>query len=168
YKAVSFFNTLNIKIVAQVTGITDNPVISEIIGPVKVMLQAYNDKNIDKLYVVSNKFINTISQIPQILQILPIPSDNQIDLKMKYWDYLYEPDSKFLLDLLLSRYIESQIYQSVVENIASEQAARMVAMKTATDNGSNIIQELKIIYNQARQNSITQELTELVAGAAAI
>ncbi|AIN47048.1 F0F1 ATP synthase subunit gamma [Candidatus Palibaumannia cicadellinicola] len=168
YKAVCFFNSISSNIVSQITSMGANPILSELIGPVKVMLQAYAENRIDKLYVVSNRFISTLSQIPQILQILPIPFDDQIDLKMKYWDYLYEPDPKILLDTLLSRYIESQIYQSVVENLASEQAARMIAMKTATDNGSSIIKELKIIYNNARQSSITQEITEIVAGAAAI
>ena len=132
-KGVSFFNSVGGNVVAQVTGMGDNPSLSELIGPVKVMLQAYDD-----------------------------------DLKHKSWDYLYEPDPKALLDTLLRRYVESQVYQGVVENLASEQAARMVAMKAATDNGGSLIKELQLVYNKARQASITQELTEIVSGAAAV
>ncbi|CAJ1000273.1 ATP synthase gamma chain [Sodalis praecaptivus] len=167
-KAVSFFNSVGSKVVAQVTGMGDNPTLSELIGPVKVMLQAYDEGRLDKLYIVSNKFVNTMSQVPQILQILPLPPAEEEDLKTKSWDYLYEPDPKTLLDTLLSRYVESQVYQGVVENLASEQAARMVAMKAATDNGGSLIKELQLVYNKARQTSITQELTEIVSGAAAV
>lgn len=168
-KAVSFFNSVGSKVVAQVTGMGDNPSLSELIGPVKVMLQAYDEGRLDKLYIVSNKFVNTMSQVPQILQILPLPpAEDDEDLKKKTWDYLYEPDPKSLLDTLLRRYVESQVYQGVVENLASEQAARMVAMKAATDNGGNLIKELQLVYNKARQFSITQELTEIVSGAAAV
>ncbi len=148
-KGVSFFN-------------------SELIGPVKVMLQAYDEGRLDKLYIVSNKFINTMSQVPTISQLLPLPASDDDDLKHKSWDYLYEPDPKALLDTLLRRYVESQVYQGVVENLASEQAARMVAMKAATDNGGSLIKELQLVYNKARQASITQELTEIVSGAAAV
>lgn len=167
-KAVSFFNSVGSKVVAQVTGMGDNPTLSELIGPVKVMLQAYDEGRLDKLYIVSNKFVNTMSQVPQILQILPLPPAEEADLKTKSWDYLYEPDPKTLLDTLLRRYVESQVYQGVVENLASEQAARMVAMKVATDNGGSLIKELQLVYNKARQTSITQELTEIVSGAAAV
>ncbi|OIV47270.1 F0F1 ATP synthase subunit gamma [Sodalis sp. TME1] len=167
-KAVSFFNSVGSKVVAQVTGMGDNPTLSELIGPVKVMLQAYDEGHLDKLYIVSNKFVNTMSQVPQILQILPLPPAEEADLKTKSWDYLYEPDPKTLLDILLRRYVESQVYQGVVENLASEQAARMVAMKAATDNGGSLIKELQLVYNKARQTSITQELTEIVSGAAAV
>ncbi|CRL46780.1 ATP synthase gamma chain [Sodalis glossinidius str. 'morsitans'] len=167
-KAVSFFNSVGSKVVAQVTGMGDNPMLSELIGPVKVMLQAYDEGRLDKLYIVSNKFVNTMSQVPQILQILPLPPAEEADLKIKSWDYLYEPDPKTLLDTLLRRYVESQVYQGVVENLASEQAARMVAMKAATDNGGSLIKELQLVYNKARQTSITQELTEIVSGAAAV
>ncbi|RLR17877.1 F0F1 ATP synthase subunit gamma [Sodalis-like symbiont of Bactericera trigonica] len=167
-KAVSFFNSVGSKVVAQVTGMGDNPTLSELIGPVKVMLQAYDEGRLDKLYIVSNKFVNTMSQVPQILQILPLPPAEEADLKTKSWDYLYEPDPKTLLDTLLRRYVESQVYQGVVENLASEQAARMVAMKAATDNGGSLIKELQLVYNKARQTSITQELTEIVSGAAAV
>ena len=136
-KGVSFFNSVGGNVVAQVTGMGDNPSLSELIGPVKVMLQAYDEGRLDKLYIVSNKFINTMSQVPTISQ-------------------------------LLRRYVESQVYQGVVENLASEQAARMVAMKAATDNGGSLIKELQLVYNKARQASITQELTEIVSGAAAV
>ncbi|KYP97064.1 ATP F0F1 synthase subunit gamma [Sodalis-like endosymbiont of Proechinophthirus fluctus] len=169
-KAVSFFNSVGrgSKVVAQVTGMGNNPTLSELIGPVKVMLQAYDEDRLDKLCIASNKFVSTMSQVPQILQILPLPPAEEADLKTKSWDYLYEPDPKTLLDTLLRRYVESQVYQGVVENLASEQAARMVAMKAATDNGSSLIKELQLVYNKARQTSITQELTEIVSGAAAV
>lgn len=170
-KAVSFFNLVGSKVVAQVTGMGDNPTLSELIGPVKVMLQAYDEGHLSKLYIVSNKFVNTLSQVPQIIQILPLPPVEEEEkdlLKTQFWDYLYEPDPKMLLDILLRRYVESQVYQGVVENLASEQAARMVAMKAATDNGGSLIKELQLVYNKARQTSITQELTEIVSGADAV
>ncbi|MGP4123740.1 MAG: F0F1 ATP synthase subunit gamma [Sodalis sp. (in: enterobacteria)] len=167
-KAVSFLNSVGSKVVAQVTGIGDSPTLSKLIGPVKVMLHAYDQGRLDKLYIVSNKFISTMSQVPQILQILPLRPAEEADFKTKSWDYLYEPDPKTLLDTLLRRYVESQVYQHVVENLASEQAARMVAMKAATDNGGSLIKELQVVYNRVRQTSITQELTEIVSGAAAI
>ncbi|QGX86725.1 F0F1 ATP synthase subunit gamma [Escherichia coli] len=155
-------------ICCQSLNVGDNPSLSELIGPVKVMLQAYDEGRLDKLYIVSNKFINTMSQVPTISQLLPLPASDDDDLKHKSWDYLYEPDPKALLDTLLRRYVESQVYQGVVENLASEQAARMVAMKAATDNGGSLIKELQLVYNKARQASITQELTEIVSGAAAV
>ncbi|HGN0160159.1 TPA: F0F1 ATP synthase subunit gamma [Proteus mirabilis] len=167
-KAVSFFASVGGNVVGQVTGMGDDPQLSDLIGPVNIMLQAYDEGRLDKLYVVANKFINTMAQEPKILQVLPLLPGDDEELKEKSWDYLYEPDPKTLLDTLLRRYIESQVYQSVVENLASEQAARMVAMKAATDNGGNLIKELQLVYNKARQASITQELTEIVSGAAAV
>ena len=167
-KAVSFFASVGGNVVGQVTGMGDDPQLSDLIGPVNIMLQAYDEGRLDKLYVVANKFINTMAQEPKILQVLPLPPGDDEELKEKSWDYLYEPDPKTLLDTLLRRYIESQVYQSVVENLASEKAARMVAMKAATDNGGNLIKELQLVYNKARQASITQELTEIVSGAAAV
>ena len=167
-KAVSFFASVGGNVVGQVTGMGDDPQLSDLIGPVNIMLQAYDEGRLDKLYVVANKFINTMAQEPKILQVLPLPPGDDEELKEKSWDYLYEPDPKTLLYTLLRRYIESQVYQSVVENLASEQAARMVAMKAATDNGGNLIKELQLVYNKARQASITQELTEIVSGAAAV
>ncbi len=167
-KATSFFASVGGNVVAQVTGMGDNPSLSELIGPVNIMLRAYDEGRLDKLYVVTNKFINTMSQEPTITQLLPLPAGDDETLKKKSWDYLYEPDPKALLDILLRRYVESQVYQGVVENLASEQAARMVAMKAATDNGGSLIKELQLVYNKARQASITQELTEIVSGASAV
>ena len=169
-KGLSFFSSVGTKVVAQVNGLGDKPALSDLIGPVKVMLQAYDEGRIDKLFIVSNKFINTMSQSPQIAQLLPLPPADDAEgvVKKSTWDYLYEPDPKALLDTLLRRYVESQVYQGVVENLASEQAARMVAMKAATDNGGNLIKELQLVYNKARQASITQELTEIVSGASAV
>ncbi|WAT05588.1 F0F1 ATP synthase subunit gamma [Rouxiella badensis] len=162
-KAASFFGSVGGNVVAQVTGMGDNPSLSELIGPVAVMLQAYDEGRLDKLCIVSNKFVNTMSQEPRIVQLLPLPPAEETgELAKKSWDYLYEPDPKALLDTLLRRYVESQVYQGVVENLASEQAARMVAMKAATDNGGSLIKELQLVYNKARQASITQELTEIV------
>ncbi|MFB6435055.1 MAG: F0F1 ATP synthase subunit gamma [Candidatus Malihini olakiniferum] len=167
-KGVSFFGAVGGNVVAQVTGIGDTPSLSELIGPVKVMLQAYDKGRLDKLYIVSNKFINTLSQEPQVVQLLPLPPAEDSELKKKSWDYLYEPDSKSLLYTLLRRYVEAQVYQSVIENLASEQAARMVAMKAATNNGTSLIKELQLVYNKARQASITQELTEIISGASSV
>ncbi|UVK79316.1 MAG: ATP synthase F1 complex subunit gamma [Sodalis sp. Ffu] len=167
-KAVAFFSSIRNRVVAQVTGMGDKPTLSELIGLVEVMLQAYDKGVLDKIYIASNKFINTMSQVPQILQILPLILPTEADLKTKFWDYLYEPDSKTLIITLLRRHVESQVYQSVVENLASEQAARMVAMKAATNNGGSLIKELQLVYNKARQANITQELTEIVSGAAAV
>ncbi|URJ23218.1 F0F1 ATP synthase subunit gamma [Blochmannia endosymbiont of Camponotus sp. C-003] len=168
-KAASFLRSIKqTQIVSCVHGIGDAPKMSALIGSVKVMLQLYDSNQIDRLYLAYNTFVNTLTQVPQILQILPIiPSKNSI-LQTKYWDYLYEPDSKILLNSLLQRYIESQVYQGVVENLASEQSARMTAMKTASDNGEIIINDLKLFYNKARQTKITEELTEIVAGASVI
>ncbi|MGP1870994.1 MAG: F0F1 ATP synthase subunit gamma [Arsenophonus sp.] len=163
-KAILFFNSIGGNIIAQISGIGDNPSISNIIGPVKIMLKAYNEERLDKLYLVTNKFINTMMQIPTITQLLPLSLDDKKIFKKKSWDYLYEPDPKIVLDTILNRYIESQVYHSVVENLASEQAARMIAMKTATDNSSCLIKELKLVYNKARQDNITQELAEIISG----
>ncbi|SQI44366.1 F-ATPase gamma subunit [Leminorella richardii] len=167
-KGASFFSSVGANIVAQVTGMGDSPSVSELIGPVKVMLQAYDEGRLDRLFVANNRFVNTMSQSPEVRQLLPLPASEDEDIKSKTWDYLYEPDPKSLLDTLLRRYVESQVYQSVVENLASEQAARMVAMKAATDNGGELIKELQLVYNKARQASITQELTEIVSGASAV
>ncbi|VFP78373.1 ATP synthase gamma chain [Candidatus Erwinia haradaeae] len=169
-KGGAFFKSIDVQIVAQLHGINDQPTLSNLIGPVQAMLQLYNKERIDQLYLVSNKFINTISQSPEIVQLLPLsPEDKSTNLiSNKTWDYLYEPDPKTLLETLLQRYIESQVYQSVVENLASEQAARMLAMKTATDNGEALIKELQLVYNKARQAGITQELTEIIGGASAV
>jgi F-type H+-transporting ATPase subunit gamma len=145
----------------------DAPKLADLIGTVRVMLQAYNEGKLDRLYVVFNKFVNTMTQTPVIEQLLPLPKSDEDDVK-HHWDYIYEPDPKELLEKLLVRYVESQVYQGVVENIASEQAARMVAMKAATDNAGNLIDDLQLVYNKARQAAITQELSEIVSGAAAV
>jgi len=171
-KAQSFFNTIDSKVIASVANIGDKPSIKDLIGVVKVMLDKYDQKYLDKIYVVYNEFVNTMVQKPIVEQLLPVSSfDTSSDkniLSGKYWDYIYEPDAKELLEKLLNRYLESLVYQAVVENIACEQAARMVAMKSATDNASDFIDSLKLKYNKARQAAITQELSEIVAGAAAV
>ncbi|MAG77520.1 MAG: F0F1 ATP synthase subunit gamma, partial [Colwelliaceae bacterium] len=166
-KATAFFNSLGSNITSQVSGLGDNPSVTDLIGSVKVMLTAYDNGEIDKLYVVYNKFVNTMTQQPTIDQLLPLPKSDDDQIKHR-WDYLYEPDAQTLLETLLVRYTESQVYQGVVENLACEQAARMVAMKAATDNAGDLIDNLQLVYNKARQASITQELSEIVAGAAAV
>jgi len=166
-KAAMFFKRFGVKILAQATHLGDRPAIEDLIGTIKVMLDAYSEGEIDSLYLVYNQFVNSMTQRPVIERLLPRePSDDE-QVK-RYWDYIYEPDAKIVLDNLLTRYIESLIYQGVVENVACEQAARMVAMKSATDNAGELISDLKLIYNKARQASITQELSEIVAGAAAV
>ena len=167
-KACGFFARYGSKVLAQVSGFGDNPTVNDLIGSVRVMLQAYDNGEIDRLYLVNNKFVNTMVQQPTVDQLLPLPKSEDAKMAKRHWDYLYEPDPKYLMDQLLSRYIESQVYQGVVENLASEQAARMVAMKAATDNADNLITDLQLVYNKARQASITQELTEIVSGAAAV
>lgn len=166
-KATAFFKRFGGKVVAQQPGSGDVPRLADVVGSVKVMLQAFNDGRIDRLFLVYNKFVNTMKQEPVIDQLLPLPKTD-IAQKEHNWDYLYEPDPKPILDMLLDRFIESQVYQGVVENSASEQAARMVAMKAATDNAGNLMDDLKLVYNKARQAAITQELSEIVAGAAAV
>ncbi|WP_252177792.1 F0F1 ATP synthase subunit gamma [Endozoicomonas sp. 4G] len=166
-KAVAFFRSYGGNVVAAKTHIGDSPNIADLIGGVKVMLDKYENGEIDRLYVVHNRFVNTMTQSPEVLQLLPLVPDEDESLK-RPWDYLYEPDAKQLLDGLLVRYIESQVFQAVVENNACEQAARMIAMKNATDNAGNLIDELQLIYNKARQAAITQELSEIVSGAAAV
>ncbi|UAA38779.1 F0F1 ATP synthase subunit gamma [Paraneptunicella aestuarii] len=166
-KAVGFFNRFGGNLVAAESGLGDKPALNDIIGVVRVMLTAFDEGRLDRLYLVYNNFVNTMSQEPRIEQLLPLPKSEDDKLK-HHWDYIYEPDPKPILDALLVRYIESQVYQGVVDNIASEQAARMVAMKAATDNAGNLINELQLIYNKARQAAITQEISEIVGGAAAV
>lgn len=166
-KATSFFNNMGAKVSAQISGLGDNPSITDLIGSVKVMLNAYDNGEIDKLYVVYNKFVNTMTQKPTIDQLLPLPKSDDEEIAHR-WDYIYEPDAQAMLEQLLVRYVESQVYQGVVENLACEQAARMIAMKSATDNAGELIDDLQLVYNKARQASITQELGEIVAGAAAV
>ena len=166
-KAASFFNSFGGKVVASVRNIGEKPTVADVIGAVKVMLDAYMNGDIDRLYLVGNEFVNTMTQKPTIEQLLPLKPADASEYK-HHWDYIYEPAPKELLDGLLTRYIESQVYQAVVENNACEQAARMVAMKSATDNAGDIIDDLQLVYNKARQASITQELSEIVGGAAAV
>ena len=166
-KGLSFFRSFGGNVVAAMTHIGDSPNIGDLIGGVKVMLDSYDQGGIDRLYVVRNEFVNTMTQTPRIQQLLQLVPDDDESLK-RPWDYLYEPDAKELLDGLLVRYIESQVFQAVVENNACEQAARMVAMKSATDNAGNLIDDLQLVYNKARQAAITQELSEIVSGAAAV
>jgi F-type H+-transporting ATPase subunit gamma len=166
-KAAGFFSRVGGNIVAQASHLGDTPHIENLIGTVKVMLDAYNEGRIDQLYLIYNNFVNSMTQKPRSELLLPLQPTEELPLK-HYWDYIYEPEAKEVLDHLLSRYIESLVYQGVVENIACEQAARMVAMKSASDNAGKLIDELKLVYNKARQASITQELSEIVGGAAAI
>jgi F-type H+-transporting ATPase subunit gamma len=166
-KGAAFFRHYGGNVVAAISHIGEEPAINDLIGLVKVMVDAYMEGRIDRLYMVSNKFINTMVQKPIVEQLIPLVADADEALK-HHWDYLYEPDAKQLLDGLLVRYMESQIYQGVVENSACEQAARMIAMKSATDNAGELISSLQLIYNKARQAAITQEISEIVGGAAAV
>jgi len=166
-KAAMFFKRFGSNIVAQATHLGDAPAMEDLIGTIKVMLDAYNEERVDRLFLVFNNFVNSMTQDPIIEQLLPREASEETEVK-HYWDYLYEPDAKTALDQLMTRYIESLVYQGVVENVASEQAARMVAMKAASDNAGDLIDELQLVYNKARQAAITQELSEIVGGAAAV
>jgi F-type H+-transporting ATPase subunit gamma len=166
-KALGFFRRFGGKVEAQVTHLGDKPHIEDLIGTIKVMLNAFEQGEIDVIYIAYNEFVNTMSQQPTIRQLVPLetPDDGPTG---PIWDYIYEPDARVVLNNLLSRYIESLVYQSVVENGACEQAARRVAMKAATDNAGGLIDELQLVYNKARQAAITQEISEIVSGAAAV
>jgi F-type H+-transporting ATPase subunit gamma len=166
-KAVAFFNSYGGNVIAATRDIGEEPALEDLIGGVKTMLDAYESGKIDRLFLVSNEFVNTMTQNPSVEQILPLLAEDSDEMK-HHWDYIYEPEARDLLDGLLTRYIESQVYQAVVENAACEQAARMLAMKNATENAGDIIDELQLVYNKARQAAITQELSEIVSGAAAI
>ncbi|MGB0637287.1 MAG: F0F1 ATP synthase subunit gamma [Gammaproteobacteria bacterium] len=166
-KGTSFFSRIGGKISAQASQLGDAPKLQDLIGPVNVMLELYNENKLDKLYLVSNEFVNRMTQSPKFEQLLPLVPEEASDLS-HHWDYIYEPEAPEVMDQLLTRYIESLVYQGVVENIACEQAARMVAMKSASDNAGKAIDELELIYNKARQAAITQELSEIVSGAAAV
>jgi len=166
-KGAGFFRRLGSNIVAETSHLGDQPSVADLIGTVKVMLDAFDEGKIDKLFVVYNRFVNTMTQEPRIDQLLPIEKDDNRELE-HHWDYIYEPEAKDVLTDLLTRYVESLVYQAVVENIACEQAARMVAMKAASDNAGNMIDDLQLAYNKARQAAITQELSEIVGGAAAV
>ncbi len=166
-KGLGFIKRLGANIVSEVTHLGDQPNLTDLIGTVKVMLDAYYEGRIDRLMLLQNSFVNTMTQKPEVRQLLPIEAADDEELK-HHWDYLYEPDAKEVLDGLLMRFIESQVYQGVVENIACEMAARMVAMKSASDNAGELIKDLQLVYNKARQAAITQELSEIVGGAAAV
>lgn len=171
-KGLSFFKSFGGKVLAAATGYGDNPSFEQLNAPVQVMLDAFNKGEIDQIYLVYNEFINAMTQKPTVQRLVPIAkeslTENSISSREHSWDYIYEPSSKVLLDNLMSRYIESIVYQGVVENIASEQSARMVAMKAATDNAGNLINELQLVYNKLRQAAITREISEIVGGAAAV
>ncbi len=166
-KALGFMQRIGASVLSQATQLGDTPHMEKLIGPVKLMLDAYNDGRIDSLHICFTRFVNTMKQEPVMEQLLPI-SGEALGSASGHWDYIYEPDAKQVIDELLVRYIETLIYQSVAENIASEQSSRMVAMKAASDNAGNVIDELKLIYNKTRQAAITKELSEIVAGAAAV
>ncbi|BBJ00723.1 ATP synthase gamma chain [Ferrigenium kumadai] len=166
-KGFGFMNRVGAKVKSHLTGLGDTPHIEKLIGAVKVMLDAYVAGEIDAIYLSYNHFINTMKQEPVVEQLLPLTGE-QLGTAEGSWDYIYEPDAKVVIDELLVRYIESLVYQAVVENMASEQSARMVAMKAASDNAKNVIGELKLVYNKARQAAITKEISEIVGGAAAV
>ena len=166
-KSMTFFKRIGAKIVAQTSHLGDAPSVNDLIGSMKVMLDGYLEGKIDALYLASNRFVNTMTQSPTVEQLIPLQASDEKELT-HHWDYIYEPDAKPVIDALLTRYIESLAYQGVVENIACEQSARMVAMKAASDNAGELIGELKLVYNKARQAAITQEISEIVGGAAAV
>ncbi|MGV3729000.1 F0F1 ATP synthase subunit gamma [Hydrogenophaga sp.] len=168
-KGLGFMNRVGAKVVSSVTGLGDTPHLEKLIGPVKVLLDAYTEGRINAVYVCYTKFINTMKQESVIEQLLPLNAGTlQDNAGGRDWDYIYEPDAATVIDELLLRYVEAQVYQAVAENMASEQSARMVAMKAATDNAGSVIGELKLVYNKTRQAAITKELSEIVAGAAAV
>ena len=166
-KGLAFFRRLGLPILASVTGLGDKPHVKDLLGSVKVMLDAYKDGSIDRLFIVNAQFVNTMTQKPTVTQLLPVLTEDADDLQ-EHWDYIYEPGAAEILDGVLMRYIESQVYRSAVESVACEMAARMVAMKAASDNAGNLIGDLQLIYNKARQAAITKELAEIVGGAAAV
>jgi F-type H+-transporting ATPase subunit gamma len=166
-KGMNFFRRLSVPILANVSGLGDRPHVKDLIGTVKVMLDAYRAGELDRLFLVNAQFVNTMTQKPNVEQLLPIEALD-IEGLQEHWDYIYEPEAAAILDGLLMRYIESQVYRGAVENVASEMAARMVAMKAASDNAGKLINELQLIYNKARQAAITKELSEIVGGAAAV
>ena len=167
-KATGFFNRIGANVVAQVVGMGDTPHLEKLIGPVKVLLDAYTAGELSAVYLCYTRFINTMKQEPQVQQLRPLSADEFAGETTHSWEYIYEPDAKLVIDELMTRYVEALVYQAVAENMASEQSARMVAMKAATDNAGNVIKELKLVYNKTRQAAITTELSEIVAGAAAV
>ncbi|HWU84760.1 MAG TPA: F0F1 ATP synthase subunit gamma [Rhodocyclaceae bacterium] len=166
-KGLGFVQRMGGKVVSQVTQLGDTPHLDKLLGPVKVMIDAYQNDELDAVYVASTRFVNTMKQEPVVGQLLPLTGE-KLGTPDGTWDYLYEPDAQTVIDDLLVRYVEAQVYQAVAENMASEQSARMVAMKAATDNAGSVIKELQLVYNKARQAAITKEISEIVGGAAAI
>ena len=166
-KAAQFFRRLNVNVVASLQDLGDIPRVQDLVGAIQVMLNGYSDGTLDRLFLVHNVFVNTMSQKPEIITLLPAQTEDAEQLQ-KHWDYIYEPSSMELVEQVLTRYIESQVYRGAVENVACEMAARMVAMKSATDNAGKLIDGLQLAYNKARQAAITQELAEIVGGAAAV
>jgi F-type H+-transporting ATPase subunit gamma len=166
-KAIAYFKNINIEIKAVATDLGEKPQIEDLIGVIRPLLEEYRDQKVDRVYLVHNNFINTMVQKPVIEQLLPLPPTDDQEVR-DIWDYIYEPDAETLLNSVMVRYIEALVYQGVLENLASEHAARMIAMKSATDNASDLIDELNLVYNKARQAAITQEISEIVGGAAAV
>ena len=168
-KGLGFLNRVGVKVVSHVIQIGDTPHLDKLIGPIKVMLDEYEEGKLDAVYICYTKFLNTMKQVPMVEQLLPLSADKLVGDKGNHsWDYIYEPEAQTVIDELLVRYVEALVYQAVAENIASEQSARMVAMKSASDNAGSVIGELKLVYNKTRQAAITKELSEIVAGAAAV
>jgi F-type H+-transporting ATPase subunit gamma len=166
-KASSYFRNIKVDIAASATDMGEEPQVESLIGSIRTVLDAYRDQDIDRVFLVYNNFVNTMSQQPTVARLLPLPESKDEQIR-DVWDYIYEPDAETLLDTVLVRYIESLVFQAVLENLASEHAARMIAMKNATDNAGELIDELKLAYNKARQAAITQEISEIVSGAAAV
>ena len=166
-KASAFFGNVKVEIAAHTSHLGEKPQIEDLIGSIKVMLDAYREEKLDRVYVVYNQFVNTMSQKPELERLLPLPETDDSEVR-DIWDYIYEPDAVTLLDTVLVRYIEADVYHAVLENLASEHAARMIAMKNATENAGELIDELTLVFNKARQAAITQEISEIVGGAAAV
>jgi F-type H+-transporting ATPase subunit gamma len=166
-KAKQFFKRLKVNLVASAEGLGETPQIADLVGPMKILLDGYKEGSVGRVVLCYNDFINTMAQKPVLDQLLPLPKGDE-DQVPELWDYIYEPEAEQLLDTVLTRYIESLVYQGVLENLASEHAARMVAMKSASDNANELIDNLKLVYNKARQAAITQEISEIVGGAAAV
>jgi len=166
-KAATFFRRLNVDMIGSVTHLGDNPHLDQLVGPVKVMLDAYAAGSLDRVFVCYNRFVNTMTQEGRVHQLLPLPPSETMTTRFD-WDYIYEPSPEVVLDHVLKRYVESLVYQALLENVASEHAARMVAMKAASDNATKLIGTMQLIYNKARQAAITQEISEIVGGAAAV
>jgi len=166
-KAIGYFKNVNVEMMAAASDFGETPQIENLIGAIKTMLEDYRDGKVDRVYLVHNEFVNTMVQKPVVAQLLPLPPTDDTEVR-DIWDYIYEPDAETLLNSVMTRYIEVLVYQGVLENLASEHAARMIAMKSATDNASDLIDELNLVYNKARQAAITQEISEIVGGAAAV